>query len=237
MLRQTVLEFPGKEYTVRTEQGWRSLSTRKPGSHFPTDSQDAATPAIPVKPSLTLKTKRKNPIAWALGHISNMLITGFLATVLSSFETVTGLTSDDGVHDHSMTPPANWQTVLLWNVVFIEDVGLGWGGVGWGPDAGCGQPSSSKTTGLYYSTACTWEFNIWFMSPTSFTGKTAFQILSISWINNRLGFTTIKCPPLSPPSLRSIHGPGERGRRIVPLPHTHPHKGLFPFLSLAVLCR
>lgn len=106
-----------------------------------------------------------------------------------------------------------------------------------------------KATGLYYSTVSTREFNIRFMSLSNktATGKAVFQILSMSWIENRSGLTTFSFP--SPHSIRpeqadSYHtsGPAMPSRPLgrqngeSPLGHTHT-KGSLPFLSLAFLCR
>jgi len=55
----------------------------------------------------------KNPIAWVLGHTSNMLIAGLSATMPNPFGIAMVLTLDNGVCNHSMTQGLNWQTVLL----------------------------------------------------------------------------------------------------------------------------
>lgn len=115
-------------------------------------------------------------------------------------------------------------------------------------------PAHRKATGLHYSMACTWEFNFRLMSLSnkSSTGKAAFQIPSISWVDNRSGLTIIKCTHLSRPSSRSIH-PGEptpsclRPSHVQSAPReteqssvcswaTHT-KGFVPFPSLAFLWR
>ena len=66
-----------------------------------------------MKLALTLKTKMKNPIAWVLGHTSNMPIAGLSATMPNPFGIAMVLTLDNGVCNHSMTQGLNWQTVLL----------------------------------------------------------------------------------------------------------------------------
>lgn len=61
---------------------------------------DADMLAIPMKPSPTLKTKMKNPTAWVLVHISNMLTTGLLATILDCLGTVTSDNGIEGIQNH-----------------------------------------------------------------------------------------------------------------------------------------
>lgn len=65
-------------------------------NHLRAGFRDADMLAFPVKPSPILTRKTKNPTAWVLVHMSNMLITGLSATILDCLGTVTGLTSDNG---------------------------------------------------------------------------------------------------------------------------------------------
>lgn len=80
-------------------------------------------------------------------------------------------------------------------MVFPEEVGLGWVGAR-GADVRCDQYIKTwlirRPWGLHYSTACTWEFNIRFMSlgNKNSTGKAVFQTLSIFWVENRSELTT-----------------------------------------------
>lgn len=107
-------------------------------NHLLAGFRDTDMLAIPTKPSSTLKTKMKNPIAWVLVHISNMLITVLSATIFNPIGVVTGFTSDNGVLDHSMIQVVTRQ-VFYCEIWFSQRLGMGWGG-GEGADAGCGQP-------------------------------------------------------------------------------------------------
>ena len=91
-------------------------------NHFPAGFRDADKPVISMKLALTLRRKMKNPIAWVLGHTSNMLITGLSVTMPKLFGIATVLTWDNGVCDHSMTQGLTCKTC------FSEEVGLGQGG-------------------------------------------------------------------------------------------------------------
>lgn len=71
-------------------------------NHLLAGFRDTDMLAIPTKPSSTLKTKMKNPIAWVLVHISNMLITVLSATIFNPIGVVTGFTSENGVLDRSV---------------------------------------------------------------------------------------------------------------------------------------
>lgn len=79
--------------------------------------QNTSMLAIPVKPAPTLKMKMKNPTAQVLSHNSNMLIAGLLAIIFNCFETVTGLTSDNGIEGVQNGPS---QEVTLWHINYFE---------------------------------------------------------------------------------------------------------------------
>lgn len=112
-------------------------------------------------------------------------------------------------------------------------------GLEWRADVRCSHHQNlahRKAMGLCYCTACTWKFNTWFMSLSnkSSTGKAVFQILIISWVENRSGLTTF-----SPPSPFSIHPVGADSTMLPAQPCPagplgesslgHTHKGLFTF--------
>lgn len=120
-------------------------------------------------------------------------------------------------------------------------------GLEWCADVRCSQhrnPAHWKAMGLCYSIACTWEFNTWFMSLSnkSSTGKAVFQILSISWVENRSGLTTFS-PHLYSASTQRELTPScflPSHAQLAPW-ENHPlvthTKGSLPFPSLAFLWR
>lgn len=131
-------------------------------------------------------------------------------------------------------------------MVFPEEVGLGWVGAR-GADVRCDQYIKTwlirRPWGLHYSTACTWEFNIRFMSlgNKNSTGKAVFQTLSIFWVENS---PPPHPHPHTPSTQRSqlfhVSGPARPGGPVgrqngEPPLVTHTHEGLFTFPSLAFL--
>ena len=195
----------------------------------------------------------KNSIAWVLGHTSNMLIAGLSAIMPNPFGMAMVLTLDNVVCDHSMTQRLNWQTVLLWNVLF-RGSGLGTGLVGGSPKAGCGQPIKTwfirrPQRGLSDPTASTGEFNFPFMSPSNeFHWKGSISNPELIAGQDSLSSTVL--PSYLHPYAASIQGSpllcasgpacpvGPLGDRTVFCVFLgHIQKGFSPFSSLAFLWR